>query len=328
MAEKGLAAQQGQMVQFGGMAMTQEQFRVIEHTIAPGLDQNEMELFFYECKRRGVHPLDRLIFPIKRNDNSEGGAGQKKLTFQCSIDYLRAAAEDTGKYLGQDPVVFGDELPLSKACPKTGAGHDDIMVPEFATVTMLRRSVDGDTIKVSATAYWREYYPGEKLGFMWRKSPRGQLAKCAEALAIRKAFPRQLGQLYANEEVERVDTDIPFAKASTVREKPAAASGPSPSSQSKEAPAGEEHGGPQGSLPGVAVEIPAHIKGLSEVKQKLYVEAMTICENDYESAKAFVKKTSEFDGQNGKKHWISLDDMSKTSDAWAGKTLHALRESR
>ena len=327
---KEVAAKQGEVVTFGGVVMTAEQFRVVEHTIAPGLDRDEMELFFYECKRRGVHPLDRLIFPIKRNDNSESGGGSKKLTFQCSIDYFRAAAEDTGRYVGQDPVEYGPEKPLGEICPKTGAGHADL-VPESATVTVLRRSTDGSIIRVQGAAFWKEYYPGEKMGFMWRKMPKAQLAKCAEALTIRKAFPRELGRLYANEEAVGAETEIPFApKASTVR--PAQPSLPpsasTPASQSSmEDPADTDHGGAPGSPAGsIAVTVPDEVKKLSEVKQKLYIEAVTMCEGDLDSADKLLREVSEFTGQSGRKQWIDFSKLSAVSDSWAGKTLGKLRE--
>jgi hypothetical protein len=66
----------------------------------------------------------------------------------------------------------------------------------------------------TAIAKFSEYNAG---GSMWQKMPANQLAKCAEALALRKAFPHQLSGLYTPDEMAQGDT------APVVVEAPAAA---------------------------------------------------------------------------------------------------------
>jgi phage recombination protein Bet len=164
--------------------VSEEQKGLVKSIVFPNCTDDELRLYLFECDRRGVHPLDRLIFPIKRND----GGGGTRVTFQCSVDYLRAEAADTGEYDGQDEPVFGT----------TGADG----YPESATVSVYKKGVDRP---LTGTARWKEYYPGEKLGFMWRKMPFHMLAKCAEVLALRKAFPKRLAGLYVPEEMQSVD---------------------------------------------------------------------------------------------------------------------------
>jgi hypothetical protein len=74
--------------------------------------------------------------------------------------------------------------------------------PTAASVTVWRL-VQGTRCSFTATARWSEYYPGDAAGTMWRKMPHTMLAKCAEALALRKGFPRQLAGLYAKEELDQ-----------------------------------------------------------------------------------------------------------------------------
>ena len=166
--------------------VTEDQKRLVKSVVFPGCSDDEMRLYLFECERRGVHPLDRLIFPIKRSDKE----GEKRITFQCSVDYLRAEAADTGEYDGQDEPIYG----------KINAeGY-----PESASVSVYKKDVSRP---MTGTARWKEFYPGEKVGFMWRKMPHHMLAKCAEVLALRKAFPKRLAGLYLAEEMQSVDAN-------------------------------------------------------------------------------------------------------------------------
>lgn len=158
-----------------------EQKELVKSIVFPGCNDNELALFLFECERRGVHPLDRLIFPVARRD---GDSPNKKITFQCGIDFFRAEAADTGEYDGQDEPVFG-------APNKDG-------FPEYATVNVYKKGIERP---IPGTARWSEFYPGDKQGFMWRKMPFHMLSKCAEVLALRKAFPKRLSGLYIPEEM-------------------------------------------------------------------------------------------------------------------------------
>ncbi len=182
MSNEGLAVQENKVSALGEVTITQEQVALIKNTVALGATDDELKLFFFECRRRGVHPLDRLIHFVKR-------AG--KATFQCGIDFMRSQAEASGQYRGQEDVEYG---------PKVGN------YPEWAKATVRRVDPNtGDIYTVSATAYWDEYYPGEQLGFMWKKMPRVMLGKVAESQALRKAFPLNFNGLYTFEEMAQAD---------------------------------------------------------------------------------------------------------------------------
>jgi hypothetical protein len=103
-----------------------------------------------------------------------------------------------------------------------------------ATVTVWRL-VQGTRCSFTATARWSEYFPGDQGGHMWRKMPHTMLAKCAEALALRKGFPRQLAGLYAKEEMDQADSPRGY-----VVEPPAPVSGVRENAASP--PAGEHAG--------------------------------------------------------------------------------------
>ena len=73
------------------LAITEKMKDVIKSVIFPESTDDELQLFIYTCQIKGVHPMSKMIHPIKR-----GG----KISFQASIDYLRSEAESAGDYLG------------------------------------------------------------------------------------------------------------------------------------------------------------------------------------------------------------------------------------
>lgn len=159
---------------------TRDQIELIKKTVAIGANDDELRLFIHDCQRRGIHPLDRLLHFTKR-----GG----KYTPITSIDFMRSRAAETGEYAGNDDAAFKYADP--------DAGH-----PTEATVAVWR-IIQGQRCAFTATARWSEYYPGDQLGFMWKKMPHVLLSKCAEALALRKGFPQEVSGLYAAEEMDQ-----------------------------------------------------------------------------------------------------------------------------
>lgn len=155
---------------------------LVRRTIAQGATDAELDLYFYDCHRRGVHPLDKLIHFTKR-------AG--KYVPVTSIDFLRSRAADSEQLAGSDDAIFVEG--------KNGGP------PLSASVTVYRLT-HGQRFPYTATARWSEYNPG---GGLWQKMPHVMLAKCAEALALRKAFPQELAGLYTGEEMAQAGRDAP-----------------------------------------------------------------------------------------------------------------------
>ena len=157
------------------IVITSEQVGIIKNTVCREATDAEMQLYFYDCKRRGVHPLDRLIHFTKR------GGRYVPIT---SIDFFYQRAHATEQFAGQDETVFDGH-------PGTSGFK--------ATVRVYRQRPGMEKSGWSATARWDEYFPGEQQGHMWKKMPNRMLEKCAEALALRKAFPAELQGLSINE---------------------------------------------------------------------------------------------------------------------------------
>jgi phage recombination protein Bet len=147
---------------------------LIRQIVAPSLTYPELAAFFRECHRRGVHPLDKLIIPT-----AFGSGDRRRLTFITTIDYLRSRADATGLYCGNDDAEFDED--------------------DNATVTVWKL-VQGQRCAFTATARIDEYAQDSPT---WKRMKRTMIAKCAEALALRKAFPQQLGGLYTRDEMEQ-----------------------------------------------------------------------------------------------------------------------------
>lgn len=195
-----------------GVSWTNEQIDLIKRTIAVGATNDELQLFLYQAKRTGLDPLSRQIHFVKRKSSQ----GEDKASIQTAIDGYRLVADRTGKYAGSDDYLFDEGLTQFQ---HIASGRK---VPITATVTVWK-IVQGERCPFTATARWDEYFPGDKQGFMWRKMPYLMLGKCAEALALRKAFPAELSGLYTNEEMMHADAATPVQ--ATVRQ-PEQSSGP------------------------------------------------------------------------------------------------------
>jgi len=273
----------------GTINITPEQVDLVKSVVFKGATDEELKLFFFECRRRGVHPLDRLIHPVVRKDKD----GARRVSFQTSIDLFRSEAEGTGEYRGQKDVEYG---------PMTEWDKIDKKVPEYAKATIKRFDEHtGDIIEISATAYWEEYYPGEQLGFQWRKMPRLMLGKCAEALALRKAFPRKLAGLYTFEEMQLTDIISQGKGKNSTNE-------PQRKSEKKEPPP----------------------EGEKSVKEKLHEELSLYCQFedgtvDMNMYASVLKEISHFE-RDGKEYEITDIFNERVSDKWAGSALRKLRE--
>jgi len=179
------------------LAFTREQIDLIKATVAKGATDAELQLFLYTAKRTGLDPLIKQIHAVKRWDSS---LGRDTMSIQTGIDGYSLIAERTGKLAGIDDAAFDRE---------------DKDRPSKATVTVYKL-VNGEPRAFTASARWNEYVALKKDGqpmAMWRKMPYLMLGKCAEALALRKAFPADLTGIYTFEEESQDGvTDVPVAK--------------------------------------------------------------------------------------------------------------------
>jgi phage recombination protein Bet len=175
----------------------QSMWSALTSSIFPGAKPESIVMAVEYCKARNLDIMKKPchIVPMNVKDSKTGQSSWRDVIMP-SIAEHRITASRSNSYAGIDAPVFGPMVQMT-------FGATSHTVPEYCTVTVYR-IIHGEKVAFSHTEYFEEACSLTKgeLNSMWTKRKRGQLAKCAEAGALRKAFPEEIGDEYTKEEME------------------------------------------------------------------------------------------------------------------------------
>lgn len=259
-----------------------EELATLKGTLAQGTTDLEFQLFVSVARRQGLDPFARQIYAVKRQN--------QPMTIQTSIDGFRLLAQRSGKWRG----IRGPWW-----CGADGEWREVWLAPEppeAAKVEVIHADYADPVVGI---ARWGAYVQTTREGrvtSMWDRMGDHMLAKCAEALALRRAFPAELSGLYTDDEMGQAGNTPMLAAPSDAPQAPPARSAPpaaqslAPAQRSEPRPPAPRQAPPRAGLPptnapavkskpswGEAFKaaLAEHKIGLPEVAEFLGTEATT-----------------------------------------------------
>ena len=195
----------------GALALPeQELLQVLQSSLYPGASHSSIKMVIGYCRAAGLDPMQKPVHIVPMWDAK---AGQMRDVVMPGVGLYRTQAARTG-CAGITEPEFGPD--------KTATiGGQEITFPMWCRVTVKRRQASGAVDEFTAREFWTENYAvkgGKEKSVapnaMWTKRPYGQLAKCAEAQALRKAFP-EVGSAPTADEMEGKALEAEYIDAGT-----------------------------------------------------------------------------------------------------------------
>lgn len=171
----------------------------LKSSLYPGASDASVDLVLSYCKAAGLDPMKKPVHIVPMWDSK---AKEMRDVVMPGIGLYRTDAARTGQFAGMSEPVFGPMV-------TERVGNREVTYPEWCKVTAYRQLPSGHVAEFTAVEYWIENYAikggkeqDQSPNAMWSKRVRGQLAKCAQAQALRMAFPEATGAGPTAEEME------------------------------------------------------------------------------------------------------------------------------
>jgi phage recombination protein Bet len=202
-----------------------ELIRVLSNSLYPGAKPESIKLVIGYCKAAGLNPMQKPVHIVPMKVKQKNGQGKDEYVerdvIMPGIGHYRIQAARSNEYGGMSEPEFGPMVKMDFTDEVWEDGPNGnrhkvkkpgtIEYPESCRITV-KRIVGDRVVEFTATEYWIENYATagnwtSAPNAMWKKRPRGQLAKCTAAQALRMAFPELGAQPTADElEGKTLDT--------------------------------------------------------------------------------------------------------------------------
>ncbi len=189
----------------------------LKTSLYPGASDGSVDMVLAYCRAAGLDPMQKPVHIVPMWDSK---ARETRDVVMPGIGLYRTNAARTGQFAGMSEPEFGPMV-------TERLGTREVTFPEWCRVSVHRQLPSGHVATFTATEYWIENYAikgGKKQdqapNAMWSKRVRGQIAKCAQAQALRMAFPEATGSMPTADEMEGKAIDGEFTAVSQV-ERPA-----------------------------------------------------------------------------------------------------------
>lgn len=189
----------------GTLALSEgELIKVLQSSLYPGAAVESVKMVLSYCKAAGLDPIQKPVHIVPMWDSK---AGAMRDVVMPGIGLYRTQSARSNECAGVSEPEFGPDV-------EGEIGGQKITFPAWCRVSVKRRLPTGEIAEYTAKEFWKENYAvkgGKEKSIapnaMWTKRPYGQIAKCAEAQALRKAFP-ELGSQPTAEEMEGKVIDV------------------------------------------------------------------------------------------------------------------------
>lgn len=200
----------------GALALPEaEMMKVLQSSLYPGAAPESIKMVLGYCKAAGLDPMQKPVHIVPMWDSK---AKCMRDVIMPGIGLYRTQAARSG-CAGVTEPEFGPDISES-------IGGTAMTYPAWCRVTVRRRIATGEVVEFTAKEFWKENYAtagkdSSAPNAMWKKRPYGQIAKCAEAQALRKAFPEIGSEPTADEMMGKTINEFAEEARTTLQATPA-----------------------------------------------------------------------------------------------------------